>query len=788
MRTSQAARYARWSASAAFLLAAIVAGTYLYRNLQARQVRKHAPPPAPVAVQRRSSTFSFSKVEGNQTIFTVTALRATEFKESDRNILEDVRIMIFGRSGDRSDSIHTKSCEYRRDDGGIVCAGEVQIDLQSTQDARRQSAANGRKAADGVIHLQTRNVMFNRETGEAQTDQAVVIEFPQGVGRGTGVSYHSVSGIVQLEKNVVMTLTNVPSGSAGTKTRSHAMRDTASLELTGSRLEFMRETGLARLSGPVHATQGERELNSGMLELQLDAALHARKLSALSGGLPRQRPELVSKKKSASGALTADDLSVLLHPRGWIEKVSAHGGVHGKLTGPKDEKQFSTERAELAMEPKTRKPEQLRASEGTFIEIKPTLESGFKRLRTDALLVRFGSAERQHRTRVESAETLAPGTLEWQAAMQGSESKGESTRLSAQKISATFNPKGLPGELSAQGKAAVERNLRGHPLQTTSSNELRVKFATGGDWSEMNFTGNAELREGERIAHADQAQLLRATQTTVLTSNAAVTDGFTRTVAQRISFVQTTGEIQGDGKVASTDLAAGRSVVNLAPVPANITAEHLTGNSVTGRALYSGNARLWQGDSVIEAESIELLRNPKELLAIGNVIAEFPQSTGKVAASAATSVAGPSGKRAVTPGNGKRWRVRAGTLTYWGKEARARLEKNVDAKSQQEEIIAPAMDLYFSPSLSGGGSRQLSRAVATGGVALQEGERRGTAEQGEYVASEGKFVLSGGNPTLTGAFGDTTTGRKLTFFLTDDTIVVDSDNGTRTLTKHRVQK
>ena len=38
----------------------------------------------------------------------------------------------------------------------------------------------------------------------------------------------------------------------------------------------------------------------------------------------------------------------------------------------------------------------------------------------------------------------------------------------------------------------------------------------------------------------------------------------------------------------------------------------MTGNSKTGRALYTGHARLWQGDSVLEAESIELLKNERD--------------------------------------------------------------------------------------------------------------------------------------------------------------------------------
>jgi hypothetical protein len=48
--------------------------------------------------------------------------------------------------------------------------------------------------------------------------------------------------------------------------------------------------------------------------------------------------------------------------------------------------------------------------------------------------------------------------------------------------------------------------------------------------------------------------------------------------------------------------------------------------------------------------------------------------------------------------------------------------------------------------------------------------------------------MSGGNPTLFDGSQGTTKGRQLTFFLADDTIIVDSEKGSRTLTKHQVQK
>ncbi|MDP9337472.1 MAG: hypothetical protein M3P45_01250, partial [Acidobacteriota bacterium] len=87
-----------------------------------------------------------------------------------------------------------------------------------------------------------------------------------------------------------------------------------------------------------------------------------------------------------------------------------------------------------------------------------------------------------------------------------------------------------------------------------------------------------------------------------------------------------------------------------------------------------------------------------------------------------------------------------------------------------------------------GGAQQISRAVGTGGVTVEEQSRKATAERAEYTAADGKFVMSGGNPTLFDGTQGTTTGRQLTFFLADDTIIVDSENGSRTLTKHRVEK
>ena len=191
---------------------------------------------------------------------------------------------------------------------------------------------------------------------------------------------------------------------------------------------------------------------------------------------------------------------------------------------------------------------------------------------------------------------------------------------------------------------------------------------------------------------------------------------------------------------------------------------------------------------MLEADSIELLRDTRVLNAAGNVRAVFPQT--------AASSSAPNSPAPSTPQKPKLWHVAAGTLTYLDAESRAHLEKNVVAKSTDQTMRAPVVDLYFTrPAPSGAnaassssGPQQISRALGTGGVIVEQGTRRAVADRGEYSAADGKFVMSGGNPAIYDATEGTTTGRQLTFFLADDTIIVDSESGSRTLTKHRVDK
>ena len=94
MRNQEAARYARWAAWAALGIALIAGGAYLKRAILQARARARQPQAVAATVEQQSNEFSFSKVENDRTLFTVRASRATQFKDENRALLEDVWITV----------------------------------------------------------------------------------------------------------------------------------------------------------------------------------------------------------------------------------------------------------------------------------------------------------------------------------------------------------------------------------------------------------------------------------------------------------------------------------------------------------------------------------------------------------------------------------------------------------------------------------------------------------------------------------------------------------------------
>ena len=350
MRNSQAQRYARWSLAAAGLLAIVVAAVYARNTWLAREAAKKAPPAVPASIEQRSDEFAYSKVEGQRTVYTVRASRTTQFKEGNRNLLEDVDISVYGKKGERNDTLRTKACDFISNTGTITCAGEVQINLQSAA-----APANGANA----IHVATTALTFDRESGEARTDTLVTFHWPAGDGRAVGLIYDSDAGTLRLARQVELSLS--PSSSASNDSTPAA--DEKKVRISGDSMSFRRDSRVVLVDGHVHAQQYAHELYSENLRLELDAAFDPRRLVA-SG-----HPELRDLNPQGPSTLSADEIVSLLREDGSVESIVGTGNVRSSRNTSVGGEEIAAGRIEMDLATGENLPKVLTASNGVTLDV-----------------------------------------------------------------------------------------------------------------------------------------------------------------------------------------------------------------------------------------------------------------------------------------------------------------------------------------------------------------------------------------------------------------------------------
>lgn len=749
MQNREAARYARWSAGVAIAIALIVAGVFVGGRFADRAARRNLPPPVPASVAEQSAGFTYSKNIGSHTLFTIRASQATEYKDKNQSLLENISIMIYGLEGKRNDSVRAGECSYDPSTGSIRCQGMVQIDLRSVA----QKSAGDADAAG--MHIETSNISFDRDSGKVSTKNAVTLRFPGGAGQATGVVYDPQAEDVKLENNVQLKMTPATSRALP-------------VNVTGSALEFRRSDGTLRLSGPVRAQQGQRTLTAGALEVDLDAQMQPR--AAIASG----EPQMTATDTRGKVSLAANQMEGSF-AGGAIRKIVADGNVRSDAWSRRGVNHFSAEHVELAVEARDGRSEPREMLARGNVQIAMQQGAAKRNLHTAVLKIDFAPEISTHAVRVASAETLAPAEII-------TSQPAESDTIQGGKLTAAFDARSELTELRGSSGVEVVHQEGAKPQQVTTAQNLAATFGAGGEWDTIDESREVKFEQADRNGQAEQAHISRATNEITLTGSASVADPASRLSAAQIKINQKTGDIRASGNVVASYMGNANSVRALNAGAANISADQMNGSGATGHAVFSGHAKFWQDGDVLQAQTIEFWRGEKRAEARGNVVGAFAE-TPPNATKAKSKVSTPTV-----------WQVRAPKADYSSDTGKAggkvggkvELTGGVTAQSDQGSISSRELTLFLTAA--GNQQQKLERAVAEGGVRIEQNGRVGTAERGEYVARDGKFVLSGGQPALSDGSGNTTTGRELTFFLASDTILVDSQKGPRTITKHRVEK
>jgi lipopolysaccharide export system protein LptA len=244
--------------------------------------------------------------------------------------------------------------------------------------------------------------------------------------------------------------------------------------------------------------------------------------------------------------------------------------------------------------------------------------------------------------------------------------------------------------------------------------------------------------------------------------------------------------------------------------PINVTAAEMTYNQQPGHAEYAGDAQLWQGATSIRAKTITLDEATGNLTAKDSVRSvmrvEAKSSSAKPEAAKpsapaagtlpGTPVAVPTlpGAKPDAPAKGKQvvasdTIAQADELIYDDAERRAKYTGTARVVGDQGDLRGERIELYFDET-----GRGLARLEAFDNVRFGlkarpggPGQRWGRGIRLTYFADEERYVLAGPRANVVERIApqqcQETTGRTLTFFTATDSVVVDNDNSSRTLTQ-----
>jgi lipopolysaccharide export system protein LptA len=195
--------------------------------------------------------------------------------------------------------------------------------------------------------------------------------------------------------------------------------------------------------------------------------------------------------------------------------------------------------------------------------------------------------------------------------------------------------------------------------------------------------------------------------------------------------------------------------------PVNITAEQLSYDGDAARAVYSGNALLWQGETSIKGASITIDSKTGDLSAAGPVTtsAMLLQDDNK------------GGKEKVSSiGSAK-------DFAYLDSLRRATYTGDAHLTGPQGDLTSPRVELFHKSS-----GDELDHAEAYDGVTLRGDGRKTTGVRLTFFGADQRYVVTGSPVTIIDECGRETTGRTLTFFRATDRIVVDGNEQIRTQT------
>jgi lipopolysaccharide transport protein LptA len=750
------------------VLGAVVAAVvtdYLDTREANLHIRVVPPDRIPANLNTQSGKWEWSQsVGGNRAIKIV----AGAYRQANNSVgleLDDVELRIFHDDRNSFDLIQTAVALFDTQAELLHSDVDVFITLGIPSEASVDPSSH-------PTRVHGSGMTFESKTGICKTERHTEYEFEGGRGSSTGAYYDPSRHFFRMESKVF--LEHFGAGPGRPTARVHAGRLTHYED--EQRLDF---------DGGVDLERGVEKLTAQRAVVHLDGSAARRVEAWKASGSNRQPARAVAYK--------SDHLEVLLNEDQSLEKVSGWGAAQLESLSAGSRIQAEGGRIDLNYRTAPDVTESLLQTvhlrDKARVEERPVSSKQVSARRLQADWIELQMAE--NGDDLKTLSTLSRGRLD----LLPPPGSGVRRQLEADRIQGLYTTGNRIEHLRATGKVEIEsvagsddRKRRTPPLETWSENFEGVFDPKTGSMRSVKQWSDFRFERGPRHGRATEALFKTASNEVELTGEAEVWDPSGTVSADLILLNENTGDYTARGSATSSftesapEKPGAESGSDLfAPGdPVFAGAEEIISKGKTGVLQLSGDARLWQAQDRLEADSIHILRAEKTLRAERNVVHYLREENTK------TSPHSPPGSDLV--------QIKSAEMQYEENRHLARYRGSVEFRRSDLTVLSDHLEAHLSPGNQTEGSpSRLDKALASGDVTIRENRRRAGASRAafgrtaEYLPGESKVVIEGDPARIQDGRRGATEGRQLTYYLDDDRLLVQGgpEERARTLRRKR---
>jgi lipopolysaccharide export system protein LptA len=709
---------------------------------------------------------------------TVIQLHADDMQELDgKDELAGVTLDIYSKDGQKYDHIQSAKAEFDIASGMLYSEGEVEITLNVPLDGEPTARLMGIKSSG--VHVESK-------TGKANTDRLAKFKFDRGDGQATGADYDPTTGELNLHSQVSMTWRGTDPA-------------TIPMKIETDQLNYKEKDGKVFLTPWSKLTRETLSMNAGPAIVTIQKGIIKFVETTQAKGTDRRPARNLD--------FAANQLRLDFNDYNQIQKITGVDQAHVVASGETSVTTIASDRVTMDFET-TESDSLLKAavSEGhSTMESKPVVKPGVDTAETRVLKsetiftkMRAGGQE------IESVETQGPGALEFLP------NRPEQSHrwMNGDHIWMTYGPKNTLQSfrsiaVTTRTERPKEKDAKTDPAPelTWSKNMVATFLPDSSKLDHLDQSGQFRYESGERKAKAERALLDQPNNIINLLGGARMSDANGTADADKIVMNQMSGDFTADGHVTSTrtpekkrdDNSGGGMLSEDEPLHARADKMVSTDNNLLVR--YEGNAVLWQGADRLEAETVEIDRDNNLLKAHGHVFSQLLDKTKDEDTSKADGTT-PNGKAKAVDGKPKAvagkpkadppaQAVTKPSLRIYTVVKAADLDYNDDTRLahysggvtlERPDMTVKALDVHAYLRNDSDDS-SLDHALADGKVEVHrkmpDRTRDATSDHAEYYVDEDKVILEGGQPRLVDSTRGTTRGDKLTWYSSDDRLLVD---------------